>query len=457
MLKFLFLGFSLAVYSQVGEWGKVLEVSKTKKSLIFNKGSLNGLTENELGFFVAKKDKQFIKVAKGKIVRALPGRSYWYLAEIYSPEHLEDELFLISEKELLRGRKKEEESQTQVVLGPGQTPINYKEIPDKIRIKEKDYLEGPELTIPPVRAQKEIKVTHYGSWMDEGLKAVEDYEGVLETKSISGPRSKQEIKEFITERKAEAAEGTLDGLISKDTLVTSDQKIVRMKERQGPLWSADLDDRQLRRYMVESGMIEEKKRQEFSLENRFMDELLFNFAYMLNTDEIDVSTGNMASPYAISIGYEYHLMRITRALDSFTFQLIFEGGVDYYNVGGFNARGKEWSFLGNINWYFLSLPSATKKFMGYIGIGARYGATNLVANELSTSYPYQIAAFPTLELGFKYRFPTGSGEDGFGWGINAYVNYLKTQLNVMVDLQDDIYATIYDDEIRLNLGLTFTF
>src|SRR5207342_1759647 len=98
----------------------------------------------------------------------------------------------------------------------------------------------------------------------------------------------------------------------------------------------------------------------------------------------------------ISIGYEYHLMRITRALDSFTFQLIFEGGVDYYNVGGFNARGKEWSFLGNLNWYFFSLPSATKKFMGYVGLGARYGRTDLVANELSINYPYQITAFPTL-------------------------------------------------------------
>ncbi len=457
MLKILVIGLSIAAYAQVGEWGKVLEVSKNKKSIIFNRGTLNGFSENDVGFFVSRKNNEFSKVARGKIVRALPGKSFWYLTTVYSPDSLGENLFLITEKDLLKGRKKEEEARTEAVLATGQTPINYKEVPDKIRIKEKDYLEGPDLVTPPVRAQKEIKVTHYGSWLDGGLRAVEEYEGVLETKSISKVEESEESEKGAEERQRELAQGTLDGLLTQQPPITSDQKIIRMREREGPLWSADLDDRQLRRYMLEAGMIEEKKRQEFALEHRFMDELLFNFALNLKTDEAQVPTQNMASPYAISIGYEYHLMRITRALESFTFQLIFEGGVDYYDVGGFNARGTEWSFLGNINWYFLSLPSATKKFMGYVGIGARYGKTDLVSNDLSTGYPYQIIAFPTLEFGFKYRFPTDSGENGFGWGVNVYVNYLKTELNVMVDLQDDIYGTIYDDEVRLNLGLTFTF
>jgi hypothetical protein len=464
MLKILllpaFFAISFAIYAQQGEWGKIIEVSRTKKSLIFNKGTLNGLEENEEGFFITRKGKDFVKVAKGKIVRALPGKSFWYLSTIYSPELLSENLYLIQEKELLRGRKKEEESHNLVILPNGQTPVTYQDIPEKIRHKEKDYREGADLSIPPVRSQKEIKVTHYSSWLDQGLRAVENYEDVVEVKGIEKKELSQESDLLLKQRKNETALGTLEGLISKEDFLDappSDQKIIRMKEREGPLWSADLDDRQLRRYMLEAGMVEEKKRQEFALENRFMDELLFNFAYQIKGNESSNPTDNMASPYAISIGYEYHFMRIARALDPFSFTLIFEGGVDYYDVGGFNARGKEWSLLGNFNWYFLSLPSATEKLLGYVGVGFRYGETNLVANELSTSYPYQLLALPTLELGFKYRFPTSSNEDGFGWGVNLYMNYLKTQLNVLVDLQDDIYGTIYDDEVRLNAGLTFTF
>lgn len=456
----LYFAISLASYAQQGEWGKVLEVSRTKKSLIFNKGTLNGFSENDVGFFITRKDKGFVKVAQGKIVRALPGKSFWYLSSIYSPELLGENLYLIPEKDLLRGRKKEEEAHTQVILPPGQTPISYQDIPEKIKYKEKNYQEGPELFTKTVRSQKEIKVTDYNNWLDKGLKAVEDYEDVVEVKGIEPVVDSRDDKAFQKGRNLDIAQGTLDGLISNKKgldLPPTDQKVIRMRERDGSLWSAELDDRQLRRYMLESGMIEEKKRQEFALENRFMDELLFNFSLMTKTDEAPVPTQNMASPYALSIGYEYHLMRITRALDSFTFSLLFEGGVDYYNVGGFNARGKEWSFLGNFAWYFLGLPSATKEFMGYVGLGVRYGKTDLTANELSTDYPYQIIALPTVELGFKYRFPTSSGEDGFGWGLNFYVNYLKTELNVMVDLQDDIYGTIKDDEVRVNFGLTFTF
>lgn len=456
----IFIAISFAIHAQQGEWGKILEVSGTKKSLIFNKGTLNGLNENEEGFFITRKGKDFIKVAKGKIVRALPGKSFWYLSTIYSPELLSENLYLIPEKDLLRGRKKEEEAHNQVVLPAGVTPITYQDIPEKIRYKEKDYREGPDLSVPPVRAQKELKVTHYSSWLDQGLRAVEDYEDVVEVKGIPKKELSQESNLLEKQRKNETALGTLEGLISKENFLdapASDQKIIRMREREGPLWSADLDDRQLRRYMLEAGMVEEKKRQEFALENRFMDELLFNFAYVVQGNESSNPTGNMASPYAISIGYEYHFMRIARALDPFTFSLFFEGGVDYYDVGGFNARGKEWSFLGNFNWYFLSLPSATEKLLGYVGVGFRYGETDLVANELSINYPYQISALPTLELGLKYRFPTSSTTDGFGWGVNFYVNYLKTQLNVLVDLQDDIYSKIDDDEVRLNVGLTFTF
>lgn len=456
----LFLAFSFAIYAQQGEWGTVIEVSKSKKSLIFNKGTLNGLSENEEGFFITRKGNEYLKVAKGKIVRSLPGKSFWYLQTVYMPELLSENLYLITEKDLLRGRKKEEASHNQVVLPPGKTPITYQDIPEKIRHKENGYREGPDLSIPPVRAQKELKVTHYTNWLDQGLRAVEDYEDVLEVKGIEQKEISKESDFLAKQRKNETASGTLEGLISKENfldLPPNDEKIIRMREREGPLWSADLDDRQLRRYMLEAGMVEEKRRQEFALENRFMDELLFNFAYEVEGDESSNPTDNMASPYAISIGYEYHFMRITRALDSFSASLIFEGGVDYYDVGGFNARGKEWSFLGNFNWYFLSLPSATKKLLGYIGVGFRYGETILVANELSTDYPYQISALPTLELGFKYRFPTSSGEDGFGWGVNLYMNYLKTELNVLVDLQDQINGTIYDDQVRLNVGLTFTF
>jgi hypothetical protein len=255
------------------------------------------------------------------------------------------------------------------------------------------------------------------------------------------------------------AEDTLEALINpkEREKPAIDPQIIRMSEREGPLWSAEMDDRQLRRYLLESGMLEEKKRQEFLLENRYLDEVLLRFSLYPYRAVANVPTENMANSYALALGYEFHLLRVTRALDSFSASLFLENGVDYYDVGGFNARGLAWAFSGYFNWYFLSRPSAISGFMGNLGLGIRYGTTKLEARGMTTDYPYQIITLPGVKVGFKYRFPGTPKKDGAGWGFIFEGEYLRSQLNVLVNLKDNIYGTINAKEFRLNMGITFTF
>ncbi|RLA64753.1 MAG: hypothetical protein DRQ88_10475 [Epsilonproteobacteria bacterium] len=453
----------------ISEKGQILQVSKSGRSMIWARGVFEGIRKGTTGVFVYKNEK----VAIGEVVRVLPEKSYWILRDIKRPEALKNNqtLSFFADENFLRGRIPEKIKRKKVVLSKGQKVSDFENelrrggVPDRVVKLEDDHREGPALKVSPQREDFTVETIDYTTWLDDGLQAVEEYDEVLENKKIG--EFKTPVPESIIQKKskAELIGSTANGVIKRtnykkmeslDRKRMIDKKFVRMREREGPLWSADLDDRQLRRYVLETGMVEEKKRQEFAMENRFMDEFVLRFNKSFPRAQNAPFDSNQADGYSWSVGYELHLMRLTRVLDSFSVEAFFEYGNGYYEMGAENIRSNQFALNLSASWYFLNLPSNLGKFLGHLGVGGRLGEAYLDAASFTKSYNYQLRSFPWYYLEFKYRFDDGEVNNDLAWGLSFMFSYLNTELTVMETLLDDIRGNINMDEVRWSIGLNFT-
>ena len=192
------------------------------------------------------------------------------------------------------------------------------------------------------------------------------------------------------------------------------------------------------------------------MNNRFMDEFILKFTKSFPKPEDSPYKSNQGEAFSWALGYEFHLMRITRSLDPFAVDLFLEYGNGYYQLDTVNVRSQEGVFDFSLSWYFLNLPSTIGKLLGLLGLGARLGESYLDASSWTKIYKYQLKTFPWYYLDFKYRFDQKGDEDTFGWGLSFMVNYQETELTVLETLLDDIRGRINFKEIRWSFGLNFT-
>ena len=475
MLKCFFVTISLIFCSLVhalSEKGQIIQVSKSGRSMVWGRGVFEGVSKGSVGSFVYRGPSGSLKVANGEAVRVLPDKSYWILKNIEKPELLkiDRQLYFFKGDTFLRGRIPERVKRKKVVLAKGQGVSDFENemrrggVPDRVVKREGEYREGPNLKVVSQREDYTVETVDYTTWLEDGLRAVEEYDEVLEAKKVGAFKKSVQTEEIQKKSRENLVDSLSTGVVKRmdfpkveswDRKQMVDEKFVRMREREGSLWSADLDDRQLRRYVLETGMVEEKKRQEFSMENRFVDEFAIRFNKTFPRAQNAPYDSNQADGYSWAIGYEFHLMRLTRVLDSFAIEFYLEYGNGYYEMGAVNVRSNE--FAGNLSasWYFLNLPSTMGKFLGHVGIGARLGQAYLDAAEFTKSYQYQLRSFPWYFLECKYRFDNGSTADSLAWGLNFMLSYLNTELTVMETLLDDIRGRINMNEIRWSLGLNF--
>jgi len=226
------------------------------------------------------------------------------------------------------------------------------------------------------------------------------------------------------------------------------------------MWSADMTDAQLRRFIVENGLWEEAQRQDFARKYLPGHEFLLRYTSDF-TYNVTVSDGNFqTSGHDFSLGYEFHLVKTTDVLRHWTVEWDIYTGSDYYNVGGMNVRSDEFTHRGMINWYFKHPPSSIHKWMVHLGTGIRIGNAKFVAPGLAKKYVYQVQSFPIWQLGVKYRFRAGDENDylsRIGFGINSLIIYEQKALTVNDNLFDDIRGNLNVEDVKFSIGISLFF
>ncbi|WP_162929602.1 hypothetical protein [Halobacteriovorax sp. BALOs_7] len=272
--------------------------------------------------------------------------------------------------------------------------------------------------------------------------------------SLTGPTSSLSIQNTMDE--------TLARERAKNS-VTPSAKAALNKE--GPLWSADMDSEQLSNYLKASGIAREKFRRENVLAIESGNEVQFSFISNLLANYSDSDSNHQNLGYGLAIGYEFHLIRAHKALGKWSVDFGLDATNLNVDIGGVNARMTFTNIGAHINYYFYNTPYIRNKLQAYVGLGIKRGVGEATSGFLNGySYDYESVALPSITLGVKTRLSSFRDyEQGnmFGWGIGAKLNYELLSLNPIseIDSSDDSNYTLNQtvNNIKLIASLSMFF
>ena len=513
ILLFVFIKIS-ALYAMGLDEISLQEVSTTKKTIIVDRGLLENYTEKSYAkFFIQTgdfKSPKIFLVGEGKLVKSFPKKSIWYLSKIIDPRFflVNGHLLVLTSNQVKAGRSMKIK-QHNVVVSPDEYASvdqyfeeNTNEIPDRLLQDSTSHDESAELFETPKIADADVEINTYETLKKKsGIQFSDQYKDEIGEKYFIGNRevklgdieNAQDKKlldsmangyvEKINSQRVELTHGLykdqekVPGLrdinnkmsvmsvydsIKEDKLIQeqiSPHAIAKIK-RDGPQWSADMDDATLRRYFISTGMEHEAQRRELALNELDGNEILFHYSGSMVDHTTSADENYRSQGYSLELGYDYHLSRSSKDLKNWSLQFVFEKGVTNYDLGGLNARGQEGYYGAFLNYYFVDNPLTLNSFIFLGGIGLKGGSVEMDSIDLSKKYTYQALVFPSLQVMTKYRFRSGDLADdalNVGASINAGINLEVKRLGVIDSLDDNINGKISVTDIKYLLGMSLYF
>ncbi len=503
-------------------WGidtaKILEVSSSGRSIILDRGFLEGIKMGMEGRFLLPEgdiDKPYYKyIAYGEVIKVHSNYSYWHLTDINRKIFLDKGLktVFVTMGRVNRGRQKLDSLRRRIILRKGDTPLKYMEskklsVPHSMIKKRDQYVMGKELTRTYSPLKEDNELYEFDVWSyDKGLQYVDEYMQEVETARPSDQgkiASLEKYKEYKKHRDLydqKLFESVVKSSIKKfndfeynlDTFYKDQRKDENAKEIRkemssesiykkyqenkkklrwvsqralsqikngGKLWSASMDDDQLRRFFVESGIRKENERQRLALGTYDANELQIFYSFALKGHYADGAEGFQGSNYSLGIGYEFYLRRTLPSLAKWSLDGSFERTIAFYNAGSVNGRFTEGLLKLGVNYYFYNLPSSIYRWIWNVGVGFKGGNSLMQSLTLSKEYNYRVFGVP-LYINAKYRFLSGDEKDqsaSVGWGLNFKMSNEYLRMSVVDRIDDDISESLLVNDIRFTVGLSTYF
>ncbi|MCR9203470.1 MAG: hypothetical protein NXH75_02765 [Halobacteriovoraceae bacterium] len=487
---------------------EILEVSSSKKSVLLNRGFAEGVRNGDRAKLYLKDLSEglnfpkFIYIGEGECINVKNKESYWFLRKIKNFRFIRKDQDLVMVRLAKDPRRPFITRRTLRVQGRSKDQEYFQVsedsgVPEDLIFEENDFFKGDKVkgTKPPKRQDIEMyRETPYVSLADEyddefqqlsKSMAMPNDDGDEELINAIEQRAKENVFDSTTKNsvgkfnklkygvkslyKSQIHDGSntkkgSDFLNLRQERLLKEQverkvspgAIARIR-KEGPLWSKDMTDKQLRTYLIDTGIAEEVERQKKALREKSGSE--FNLRYTSNlTQNTTGDDPNFQSrDYSISVSYEWHLQGTAKGLlDNFTFELEAERGISHFDIGGINSRIQEGSLKGYLNWYLLRPPSSLYSYMPYLGIGYKRGNGTLESAEFDNTYNVQLIGFPSAHFGLKYRFRSGdekASQISVGYGINFQLKYEQMRYNITDTIVDNIEPVFSGSQLRFSIGL----
>jgi hypothetical protein len=490
------------------------DLSSSERSAVVDRGGLENYSDHMFGkFFVQTGDKNYPKiflVAEGELIKSFPKKSYWLFTKVYLPRIIKpgNKVLVLTSNQVTSGRPIFQK-QRHVVLSKDQYDSvesylsqNSNNVPDRLIEDLDSYDPSDEMFETKKVPEADQLVQTYESFRKKGGQHMsDDYEDESTERFFVGKREvhladikREEDKKLLDsiaknyvdktndqkfglangiykEQKKTPGEPELNEKITvtsvyddmkeeKKLRETIDPKAVAKIKRDGPNWSADMDDVTLRRYFIRTGLEHEARRRELALNELEGNEIMFHYSgsAINHTTSSDQNYQNLG--YSIGLGYDLHLSRTSQDLKQWSLQFILEKGVSDYDIGGQNARGEEGYYGAYLNYYFVNNPLTLNSFIFLGGLGIKAGSVSMSNAELSKEYSYQVLTLPSFQIMTKYRFRSGDlTEDtaNVGASLNAGMVVDMKRMSVIDNLADDINGKISLTDVRYLVGMSVYF
>lgn len=491
----------------------VLEVSSSKKSVLLNLGYAEGLRNGDRAKLYIKNLEngldypQFVYVGEGEAIKVKNSVSYWFLRKIKNFQNIKKDKDLVIVRQSKDPRRPFVTRRTLRVQGRAEDQDYYqvsedKGVPEDLIFEEQDFFKGDNIKSTKTLRNQNIELTRKTPYIDMGEEFDDEFDQVAKGRMVPNDSGDEALIEEI-EKKARDhrfdstttnsvgkfndlkyglktlyksqmrdpgtnAKESMDSLNSRERGAIEDEKrrkisptaVARIR-REGPRWSQDMSDKQLRAYLIESGIAEEYERQKRALGEKAGHEFTLKYISNITTNTTPDDANFQGTDYALAFSYEWHLIGTSQFLKNFTLEFELERGISHYAIGeGINGRIAEGSLKGYLNWYFLRGPYSLHSYMPYVGIGLKRGNGTLESAEFETVYTVQQTAFPSMHFGMKYRFKAGDEKDAslkIGYGVNFQLKYESMRYNITDIIVDSIEPVISSNQTRFSVGFNVYF
>jgi hypothetical protein len=491
---------------------KILEVSETGETLVLDVGDLEGPRIGDVAEFAVQTGEydfpKITKVAQAEAVKVFPNYSIWAVKKIAKGESLTrgTRLLYYPIWKALRGRRERRIKQKKVILPKGKDiDVYLKELELGVPIKsvfKTNYRKGEQNNKTYPARHHDIETTQFDKWVedDEFFKKIDGNivkakftKNIDKTKDGDVIRKRHKKKTFDSQmdgqyEKYNRQKSGVLGLHQKKSDVhakngvkeesssyinsykkskyealnrrTIDPHAYRKIKLEGPDWSKDLNDEELRRFFVNSGINHELNRQRFALENKMGHEVTVSAATAFQTHTSSNDSSLQGTNYYLGVGYEYHLMRAKKDLARYSVEVFLDRGVEFYDLGDINGRFETGNYGIMGYYYLLGNPSELKKFLFPVGLGLKKGEAKVSSDSLSKSYQYSATALPIFKAGIKYRFSAGDESSetvNLGIGIHIFAQYESLTYSITETLQDSIKSKVQANDMKLVIGVNTYF
>ncbi len=483
---------------------QIKDHTDSKKSLIINKGSLDGLKEGDYGYFYFQESKdspKLIKVAKVVLVQLSSTHSSWLLKETFRPEFInrQQSLVLYSRSRHDLGRRDFRIRNNKVYLQNETVSDNFiedKEIgaPKEQRLLEDLYTkENKDITLTlregedtdvestefhkfvvKVAEEKErFSVEQDGRYVEtEALRDVyedEYYQDTLDgwEKKANGFDSleamyKKRLKGVDVEEGQEfltVNNSYREALEQKKDKTFLNRRAIKKMSTEGATWSADMDDQEIRKFIVNSGILEESERKQFALRNALGHEFYARYSFGMTQNTTDEDNSYQGPSFGLAFGYELLLERLHVNFRRFTMDFGLEFANNYFDPEiGTNIKSVENSFGAKINYYFWNYPTTMDRILFFAGYGMKAGSAKFESSTLSKNYNYQMRSFAILQAGLKYRVGASDlWQQKMGVGLIVQCQYETQTYTSDEENTDNLDGDININDLKLSTGLSFYF
>ncbi len=497
---------------------KLVEVSSSEKSIVIDVGHLENYEEGLIAsFYLQKGPKEMPRVflvGQGELVKSFPTKSYWHLKKVLIPHSLkkDSKIYIHTIGQVTAGRPLKIKNHHVVASDSEYKDLeeymekNSENVPKRF-VKEGDKFEAtPDLfeaaELKEVTPESDIVVTtfenfkessgkekfseEYGDYSSEkmfignqevslgDIKRAEDrllFESMSEGYVKKVNSMKYGLKTFYREQ--EKVEGMTE--LSNKGLIPNLYDEVRQKERNeqeisarayakvkrdGDMWSADMNDKDLRRYFVITGIEKEKRRRELVMNELEGHEIILHYSGSVYSHGNQTDPNYQGKGFTLGIGYDLHLSRTSQDLKNWSLQFLFESGTTDYDLGIYNARSREYSYGVYLNYYFYNNPLTLNSFIYLLGVGLKNGSGSITSSDISREYSYQVLTLPAIQLMTKYRFRAGDLREetaNVGASLNFALAWDLKNLSVIERLEDDINSKFSVPDLKYTVGMSVYF
>lgn len=429
---------------------EVLSLSKSKKTMIVDKGIRDELNLNDYGILVLIKEgnlqKNYYPVAKLRLVKLQNNTSYWIAYKFIDKKQLSvgSDYFLFTKNKMLKGRKGLDASKIKLVTTSNKTKdvADYlKEDSDSLSLKKESYKEELESHSPEKKFKNDINIVDVETWEKDRFdnkkyrvpiyesqyidQLKERHEIVTFEKMVSKFLEKYNTPGFEQERLyAEQMRGAV-GELPKGSLVGNaysravEEENRKRKNKEafakqvlenGESWSQNYTDEELGDILANVSSLTERKRRKELIAFKYDYQAYISYGLnLLNNENTEDQDNTESLKYDFEIGLEGYLLKKFEQLRKYSFEASVRRAQDSYFGGEFNVISQELSIAGQLNWYPFENPNIVNTTIFYTGILFRYGRARLNTPLTDEVGNYQLYSLPGLRLGLKYNLENGYG------------------------------------------------